>query len=186
MFKKIKEQHGDEIKDYYGIELKTPKTPFPRMTVRDAVEKVNPHLLETDEFSELDTQGEKDVGEYIKKKHKHDFVFLTRFPYTVRPFYHMKQDDDKNITRSYDLLYKGVEITTGAQREHRLDVLKKQAKEKGPTEKSVSKYLEFFEYGCPPHGGFGMGPSRLLMRMLDLDNIREAVLVPRDVDRLDP
>ncbi len=182
----VEKAHSEKIKELLGREIKTPKTPFPRIKVKEAVEKVAPHLLEADEFSELDSEGEKKLGEYIKQKHDQDFVFLTHFPYAVRPFYHMKREEDPTLTKSYDLLYKGMEITTGAQREHRPDVLRKQAKEKGLTEKGLGKYLEFFEYGCPPHGGWGFGVARFVMQLLGLPNVREANLVPRDPDRLLP
>ena len=122
----------------------------------------------------------------IKKETGHDFVFVTHYPVSARPFYHMRREDDPTLTKSFDLFYKGIEITTGAQREHRYDVLKKQAEDKGMDIASLEDYLNFFKFGCPPHGGAGIGPARIIMKLLDLPNIREAVFLPRDVKRLRP
>ncbi len=98
----------------------------------------------------------------------------------------MRYAENPEITKSYDLLYKGVEITTGAQREHRPDVLKSQAQEKGLSLDSIKDYLEFFKYGCPPHGGAGIGPARIIMQLMDLPSIKEVAFLPRDVKRLNP
>ncbi|MFH0840462.1 MAG: amino acid--tRNA ligase-related protein [bacterium] len=122
----------------------------------------------------------------MKKETKHEFVFITDYPFSARPFYHMKSDQDPNLTKSFDLLYKGIEITTGSQREHRPDILIKQAEENGMNLNELDGYFNFFKYGCPPHGGIGIGPARIIMRMLDLPNIREAVFLPRDVRRTKP
>ncbi len=104
----------------------------------------------------------------------------------MRPFYHMRYADQPGLTKSFDLLAKGLEITTGAQREHRYDVLAKQAEEKGLRPEPIQFYLDFFKYGCPPHGGFGFGLSRFLMILLDLANIRETVYLFRGPTRLHP
>ena len=99
----------------------------------------------------------------------------------------MRHADNPEFTKSFDLLYKGLEITTGAQREHRYDVLLKQIAEKGmKVEGGIADYVQFFKYGCPPHGGAGIGPGRIVMQMLELPNIREATYLPRDVKRLRP
>src|SRR5690606_35698427 len=90
------------------------------------------------------------------------------------------------LTKSSDLIYKGLEITSGAQREHRYEILKKQAVEKGMTLELINFYLEFFKYGCPPHGGIGIGPSRILMKMLNLESIRESMFLFRNPKRLNP
>jgi aspartyl-tRNA synthetase len=135
---------------------------------------------------DIDPGGERELGNYVKEKFGHDFVFLKDWPIEVRPFYHMRHEDNPKLTKSYDLLACGLEITTGAQREHRRDILEKQAVEKGLNLDLISTYLNYFKYGCPSHGGFGMGLSRLLMVMLHLDNVREAVFVFRGPNRLDP
>ena len=135
---------------------------------------------------DLDPEGEQLLGEIVKEKYGCDFVFLTRFPWEVRPFYHMKQEDNDKETKSFDLLFKGVEICTGAQREHRFEILGVQADEKGLNLDLMEKYVEIFQYGIPPHGGVGFGIDRITQRLLDLENIREAVLLPRDPERMLP
>ena len=121
---------------------------------------------------------------YVKEKYNSDFVFVTKFPFSARPFYHML--DEEGLTESYDLLFKGVEITTGSQREHRPDILKKQMEEKNINPEDLSFYLEFFKYGCPPHGGFGLGIARVLMQIFEFDNIRESTFIYRGPNRLNP
>ena len=120
----------------------------------------------------------------LKEKYNSDFVFITNFPYSARSFYVMK--DEKGETQTYDLLFKGLEITSGAQREHRYDILKKQIIEKGIEPSLLQFYLDFFKYGCPPHGGFGVGMGRILMQIFEIDNIREATLIYRGPTRLNP
>ena len=118
-------------------------------------------------------------------KVKHDFVFLTDYPLSIRPFYHMV-DEATGLTKSYDLIYNGVEITTGAQREHRIDVLEAQAVQKGLDLEGLESYLDFFRYGIPPHGGFGMGLARVLMLLLGEQSIRETTYLFRGPTRLTP
>jgi len=162
--------------------------PFPRIAMREAVEilKGRGYKLPPEKKGDIDPAGERELGNYIKEKYNHDFVFLIDWPITVRPFYHMRHPEDKTLTRSFDLIGSGLEITTGAQREHRYDVLAAQALEKGLNLEPIQFYLDFFKYGCPPHGGFGLGLSRLLMIMLGLNNIREAVFIFRGPTRLNP
>ena len=154
--------------------------------MKEAKKILNEKEMEVGEFYELSSEEEKKLGEYVKKKYGHDFVFLTEFPYSQRPFYHMKKDNQPEITLSYDLIYKGLEITTGSQREHRHEILKRQAKEKGIDPKTISFYLNFFKYGCPPHGGYALSPTRFVMKLLNLPNVRESTLLPRDTERLTP
>ena len=182
VLKQVKEKHENEIKELLNIEVIVPEVPFPRLTMQAAHKHVN-NLEVADDFGELESEGEKKLGEFIKKEFHHEFVFLTDFPYSVRPFYHHKEG---NISKSYDLIYKGVEITTGAQREHNYEKLIKQAKEKGIDVKPINDYIEMFKYGVPPHGGFGLSPTRVVMQMLDLGNVREATFLPRDTERLTP
>ena len=186
VIKKIKEVHGEEIKKRFGIEINIPKIPFPRITMKEAKKILNEKEMEVGEFYELSSEEEKRLGEYVKKKYGHDFVFLTEFPYSQRPFYHMKKDNQPEITLSYDLIYKGLEITTGSQREHRYEILERQAKEKGIDPKTIGFYLNFFKYGCPPHGGYALSPTRFVMKLLNLPNVRESTLLPRDTERLTP
>jgi aspartyl-tRNA synthetase len=98
----------------------------------------------------------------------------------------MKDEKDMSTTKGFDLLYKGLEITTGSQREHRYEVLVKQAREKGLSEEPLKDYLNAFKYGMPSHGGLGMGQARLIQQMLGLENVREATFIPRDTERITP
>jgi aspartyl-tRNA synthetase len=142
--------------------------------------------LPPEKKGDLDPGGERALAQYIKEKHGHDFFFLIDWPIQVRPFYHMRHPDDQKLTRSFDLIAGGLEIATGAQREHRYEVLKKQALEVGLGLENIQFYLDFFRFGCPPHGGFGMGLSRLLMVLLQIQNIRETVYLFRGPNRLHP
>ncbi|MHA1198966.1 MAG: aspartate--tRNA(Asn) ligase [Candidatus Heimdallarchaeaceae archaeon] len=137
-------------------------------------------------YEDLDAEAEKIIGQYAKEKWKSDFVFVDQYPWEVRPFYTMKDDEDPNLTKSFDLLYKGQELTTGGQREHRIAILTKQATEKDFKLKDVDSYLQFFRNGAPPHGGSGTGIERFVQKVLNLQNIREARLLPRDPSRLHP
>ena len=136
--------------------------------------------------ADLSPEEEKKLSDLIKEKYSHEFVFITNYPKEVRPFYHMRLENNQDLTKSFDLLWNGLEITTGAQREHRYEMLKKQAKEKKLSSKSIQYYLDFFKYGCPPHGGFGFGPSRFLMKILGVSNVREVTYLYRGVKRLTP
>ena len=113
-------------------------------------------------------------------------MFITDYPIDVRPFYHMRCGDRAELTKSFDLLWKGLEVTTGAQREHRIDVLERQAKEKGLSIEGIRFYLNFFRHGCPPHGGYGYGLTRMLMVLLGLPAVREATFLIRTPNRLTP
>lgn len=175
-----------EVKERTGIELEIPSKPFPKISFKDAKKMMAEKGVGSEKVFDLSPEEERTLSEIIKEKEGSDFVFVTDYPIAVRPFYHMRHDDAPDTTKSFDLLYKGVEITTGAQREHRLEVLKKQAVEKGMDLGSLEGYLNFFRYGCPPHGGAGIGPGRIIMKMLDLPTVKEATFLPRDVKRLTP
>jgi nondiscriminating aspartyl-tRNA synthetase len=180
--KKIKEVHGEKIKETFGVEIKVPKTPFPRIPMKEAIALLKEKGIV--QSGDLDAEGEKKICEIVKEKFSHDFVFITEYPYSKRPFYHMKEGGE--LTKSFDLIWKGLEITTGAQREHRYEILKEQALEKGLTLEPIKHYLDFFKYGCPPHGGCGISPTRLLMQLLEQKNVREVTFLPRDTERLTP
>ena len=168
------------------MDIVVPKLPFPRVTMEEAQIFLKKKGYKSPEERDLDAEGEKLLASIIKEKYNHEFVFVKEYPTSVRPFYHMRKENDLKITKSFDLIWKGVEITTGAQREHRLEILKKQAIEGGLNVKSIQYYLDFFKYGCPPHGGCALSPTRLLMLMLNLGNVREATFLPRDRKRLTP
>jgi aspartyl-tRNA synthetase len=187
-YARVKDLHGDAIKETFDVDLVVPQVPFPRIPMREAIEilKSRGYVMPVDKKGDIDPAGEREIAAYVKEKYNHDFVFLTDWPVTVRPFYHMRLEGDDTLTRSFDLIANGLEITTGAQREHRVEVLTKQAFEKGLTLEPIQYYLDFFRYGCPPHGGFGLGLSRLMMVLLNLPNIREAVYIFRGPTRLNP
>jgi aspartyl-tRNA synthetase len=135
---------------------------------------------------DVDAEGERLLGAHVAAERGHELVFVTDYPAAVRPFYHMRLDADPALTRSFDLLWNGLEVTTGAQREHRHDRLVAQAGTDPTRVDVVRPYLDFFRHGCPPHGGFGLGLSRLLMCLLGLDDVRETTFVHRDRERLTP
>ena len=181
----VKAAYGDQIQELFGKEVIVPETPFPVVKLRDlydALEKEFGYSVPESEKGDLTTEAEKLSYEWVKKHYNHEFLFVTDYDAEKRAFYHMR--DDNGVPQGYDLIWRGVEITTGAQREHRYDVLKKQAQEKG-LDKDVEFYLEFFAYGCPPHGGFGIGVDRLTMLLLGLP-IKEAMFIFRGPTRLTP
>jgi nondiscriminating aspartyl-tRNA synthetase len=187
-YQQVSQKHGEEIKSIFSVDLQPPVLPFPRLTMSKAYEilKGIGYKLPPERKGDLDPGGERALADHVKKTYNHDFVFVIDWPIAVRPFYHMRHVDHPELTRSFDLLANGLEIATGAQREHRYDILLKQALEKGLTQENTQYYLDFFKFGCPPHGGFGLGLSRLLVSMLNLGNIREAVYLFRGPNRLNP
>lgn len=127
-----------------------------------------------------------DIVSLAEPEYGHEFVFVTGYPIGLRPFYHLRPDGDPSVTASFDLLWRGLEITTGAQLEHRYDRLTAQAREKSLDLAPIASYLNCFRYGVPPHGGFGLGLNRLLMELLGLSSIREATFLFRGPNRLTP
>jgi len=175
-------EHGAAIRELYGTEMVVPAVPFPRITLAAA----HDILGRSGEHADLDPAGERAIAAHVAERTGHEFVFVTEYPASVRPFYHMRPAGQQQLTCSFDLLWQGLEITTGAQREHRYDVLVRQAAEKGLSTEPMRDYLECFRYGCPPHGGFGLGLGRLLMVLLGLESIREAMFLFRGPNRLTP
>ena len=192
MFKRLKEQLGAEIEALYGITLDEVKVPFPRITFEQAKAMAKRHNYASMKENDFEPDEEKLIGNIIKQETGSDFVFVTEFPVSARPFYHMRFEDKPHLTKSYDLFYKGIEITTGAQREHHPEILRKQILEKQETEndkklmESLQNYLQFFDYGMPPHGGFGFGLTRVLMKIFNLQNVRQATYLYRGPKRLTP
>lgn len=135
---------------------------------------------------DLEPEEEELIGKYFKEEYNADFVFVTHYPSKKRPFYAMDDPEDTRYTLSFDLLYHGLEITTGGQRIHDLSMLEEKIQEKGMTEEDLEQYLDAFRFGMPPHGGLGIGLERLTMQLLGEDNVREACLFPRDMSRLEP
>lgn len=183
--KAVKDQYGDVIRDMFGLEVIVPETPFPVVTLQQlyqGLEEDFGYKPEESEKGDLTTEAERLSFEWTKKHFGHEFLFVTDYAAEKRAFYHMR--DEAGVPQGYDLIWRGVEITTGAQREHRYEILKAQADERGLSE-DVKFYLEFFRYGCPPHGGFGLGVDRLTMLLLGL-HIKEAMFIFRGPARLNP
>lgn len=185
----VEEKHGKEIAETFGGEVVIPRQPFPKVTMQEAqnILKDKGYLPRADtKKGDLDPQGERILCEYAREEYGHEFIFITDYPVEIRPFYHMRKEDQPNETKSFDLLWKSMEITTGAQREHRYNVLIQQAHEKGIKLEAIQFYLDFFRFGCPPHGGFGFGLARLLAVMLNRKSIRDVVFLHRGPNRLIP
>ena len=135
---------------------------------------------------DLEPEEEHLIGQYAKEEFGSDFVFVTHYPSKKRPFYAMDDPADPTYTLSFDLLYKGLEITTGGQRIHQYDKLMEKIAQRGMETEGMEHYLSAFKYGMPPHGGLGIGMERLTMQLIGEDNVREATLFPRDLSRLEP
>ncbi|WP_104162861.1 aspartate--tRNA(Asn) ligase [Cryobacterium sp. N22] len=186
-FTAVKAKHGEEVLALFGVEVTVPSTPFPRIPLAEAKEIVKSRGYEVPrDDDDMDPEGERQIAAYVAETYGHEFVFLTDYASSIRPFYHMRHEGDASLTKSYDLIFNGTEISTGAQREHRIDVLVEQAVEKGLDPAEIAGYLDFFRYGVPSHGGFGMGLARVLMLMLHQASIREVTYLFRGPTRLEP
>jgi len=168
------------------LDIKVPTQPFPRITMLEAKKILAGLGVESPEEHDLSPEEERAISEHVLKEYNHEFVFITEYHKSKSAFYHMRLEEGSDRSRRADLLYRGIEVTTLAQREHRPEILEKQAKEKKMDLEPLKDYLNFFRYGCPPHGGAGIGPGRFIMQILDLPNVREATYLPRDVKRLNP
>lgn len=135
---------------------------------------------------DLEPEEEALIGRYFEEEYDADFVFVTHYPSKKRPFYAMDDPDDKTFTQSFDLLFKGLEVTTGGQRIHEYQMLLDKIEAKGMTTEGMDQYLDIFKHGMPPHGGLGIGLERLTMKLIGEDNVRETCLFPRDLSRLEP
>lgn len=185
----VKEKHSREIAEIFEVEVVIPGLPFPKVTMEEAQRILGKqgYVPPADtKKGDLDPQGERLLCEYAREQYGHEFIFVTDYPVDVRPFYHMRKQDKSNETKSFDLLWKWMEITTGAQREHRHDILVNQAVEKGIDLESIQFYIDAFKFGCPPHGGFGFGLARLLAALLNQKSIRDVVFLHRGPNRLIP
>ncbi|MHA1638256.1 MAG: aspartate--tRNA(Asn) ligase [Candidatus Thorarchaeota archaeon] len=184
-FKKTKEVSAAEL-EVLGIDLEIPKLPFKRVKYAEAIDLLNEAGKDLAVTDDIDPEGEKMLGEIFPEKFGTDMVFITHYPLELRPAYTMPSMTDEGMTESFDLTYKGMEITTGGQRIHLYDLLVERFKAKGFDPDAFGFYLDPFKYGAPPHGGLGLGVERLTMQLLGIENIREATLLPRDRDRLTP
>lgn len=183
---KIKDKFGSDIERVFGNEVIVPVGDFPVIKLNDLykeLEKRYGYQIPTEDVGDLNAETESLAAKYAMEVYNSEFIFVTDFNATKRAFYHMRDKDGTPL--GYDLIWRGTEITTGAQREHRYDILKEQALEKGLGE-DVKFYLEFFKYGCPPHGGFAIGVDRLTMLLLGLPHLREAMFLHRSPNRLNP
>ena len=182
----VAKKHGEKVKELLNVDIVVPTVPFPRITMKEAYQilrSLNIDIKDGDDFSK---EQEVALCDYMEKKNGHQFFFVKEYPTKVRAFYTMAKEDEPEYSKSYDLYFKDVEITSGAQREHRPDVLKKQIEERGIDTAPMTDYINFFKNGCPPHGGFGLGLDRLLMLLLDLPSLKEAMYIFRGPDRLKP
>lgn len=182
---KIKDKYGEIIKEVFGTEVVVPTGNFPIIKLDDLYRELHDRYgynIPSDDVGDLNSETEKLAYKYAMEVYNSEFIFVTDFTATKRAFYHMRKD---GIPQGYDLIWRGTEITTGAQREHRYDVLVKQAQEKGLSE-DVKFYLDFFKYGCPPHGGMALGIDRMTMLLLNLPHIRESQFIYRNPSRLNP
>lgn len=181
----VANKYSEEIKEIFGVDIVVPTLPFPRIKLADLyneLEKRYNFIVPENEKGDLTTEAEKLCWQFAKEVYGHEFLFVTDFSAEKRAFYHLRKN---GVPQGYDLIWKGVEITTGAQREHRYEILKAQAEEKGLA-KDVEFYLKFFKYGCLPHGGFGLGLDRITMNMLELPNLKESMFLFRGPDRITP
>lgn len=183
--KAVKEKYGDLIKKMYNVDVVIPTKPFPRIKLEDLYKKLHEkygYEIPDHDVGDMNAETEKLTSKFAMEEYGHEFIFVTDFSKTKRAFYHMRKDD---VPQGYDLIWKGTEITTGAQREHRYDVLEKQASEKGLGE-DIKFYKDFFKYGCPPHGGFALGIDRITMLLLNLPSLKETMFIFRGPNRITP
>ncbi len=184
-FNKVNKDCKEELKDL-NIKLKIPKAPFPEIRFPEIYEILKKMGKKIKIGEDLDLEAEKLLWKYVQKKYPGvEFYFLNKFPFSKKPFY-VKKEDDSEYARSVDLYYKGTEMSSGGQRENRYEQLMKNVKEKKLNPKSVEWFTQFFKYGVPPHGGFAIGIERITQVLLNIPNIREAVLFPRDLERTTP
>ncbi len=165
-------------------EIPKPKTPFPMLRYDDVLKTLEDEGMRIPFGEDLTTETEKKLGEIMKEK-GHELYFVTKYPLGIKPFYTMP-DADPTYSNSFDMEYRGREVVSGSQRVHKHDLLVERIKKKDLNPESFKPYLSAFKHGMPPHGGFGLGIERFLVLLLELPNIREAVLFPRDRRRLEP
>jgi len=185
MLEKVDGKYGAEIKEKFGLEVIVPKEAFPIMKLKDIYAELESrygYILPDSEKGDLNPEAERLCFKLSQDKFSSEFLFVTDFDSDKRAFYHMR--DENGVPLGFDLLWRGVEITSGAQREHRYEHIKKVTETMGLGE-DVKYYLEFFKYGCPPHGGFAVGVDRLTMLLLGL-HIKDAMFLFRGPSRLSP
>lgn len=183
--KAVKEKYGKEIKELFNVEVIVPTKPFPRIKLEELykiLEEEYGYKMNYEDVGDMNAESEKLASKYVKEKYDHEFVFITDFSAKKRAFYHKREN---GIPQGADLIWKGCETTTLALRENNYETLCKQAKEKG-LDQDVKFYLEFFKYGCPPHGGFAIGVDRITMLLLETGSLKETMFIFRGPSRLEP
>lgn len=185
----MKKEFNEQYKEWFGRDMVSLEYKIPRISLLDAYKLLKeeknyevPRALKGD----LDPMGERLICEIVKEKYGSDFVFIVDFPAKARAFYSMKKEEDPTLTKTYDLLFNGIEITSGAQREHRYENLKENIIENGINPENMTEYLEFFKFGAPTHGGFGLGLTRTLVKLFDLPSVKDVTFLFRGPNRLKP
>jgi aspartyl-tRNA synthetase len=183
--KEVKARCNEELSEL-KTELSVPKTPFPEVAFPDVYDILAKMGKKLPRNMDLDTEGQDMLTGYVREKWGSDFFFVNRFPSAPKPFYVMRVDEEPEFARSTDLVFKGLELSSGGQREHRHDRIVAQIRERGMNAESLKWFTEPFRYGVPPHGGYSFGIERFVAQLLGLPSIKEAVLFPRDPERLEP
>lgn len=183
MLKKVEGECKEELK-LLNAELPSIEGDIPKMRLSEAIQILKDNYGRENLTKDLDPDGEKQISDYVLKHYNSDFVFLTHYPRIKRPMYAMPAEE--NLTHSFDLIFRGLEITTGGQRIHQYEKLKESIESRGMNAESFTGYLEAFKYGMPPHGGLAIGLERITAQLLGIRNIRETTLFPRDRERLAP
>jgi len=181
---KVKENCQKEL-EAYSAEVEIPEK-IPRLKFAEAVKILEKEFGKITEGMDIDPEGERLICEWAKKEHQSDFIFLTNYPWEIRPMYIMPNPENPKETFGFDLLYRGVEIASGGQRIHNYHQLIENIKKKNLNPEDFEHYLQIFKFGMPPHGGWGLGSERIVQKILGLKSIKEAILFPRDVKRLTP
>ena len=179
----ITEKVKDQIEDVPVI-----PSEIPSMKLLDAKKKIKEKFgteIENVSDHDLSPEEERCISEIVKEEMNSDFVYITHYPVQKRPAYTYEDEEDKGFTKSFDLLFRGLEIATGGQRQHEHIKLVEQLEKRSLDPKKFSFYLQSFKYAMPPHGGFGMGLERLTALYAGVDNVKEASLFPRDLNRID-
>lgn len=181
----VKKKYGEQIKELFNVDVVIPTKPFPRIKLEELYKELDKKYgfkINYEDVGDMNAESEKLASKYVMEKYGHEFVFITDFSAKKRAFYHKRE---RGIPQGADLIWKGCETTTLALREHNYETLCEQAKEKGLGE-DVKFYLEFFKYGCPPHGGFALGVDRITMLLLETGSLKETMFIFRGPNRIEP
>lgn len=183
---RVYEKYEDVINKTFNTTIKVPTVAFPRIKYADAVNILKEEYNYVGDCNDFDTESERLICKYALEKFGSEFVFITDFPFKQRAFYSMQYNDNSGNCAGYDLLWKDQEITSGAQREHRVEQLINNIQQKGINPAGLQNYIDFFKYGCPPHGGFAIGMARFIAMMLKLPSIKESTFIFRGPNKILP